>query len=98
MKYKNSILKDFTLKTSKFALYFYHNYHHICQSSDKMRSTVGGDRKPLQYSFYKDPLNSKKMQKDMTPKVESPRSEGVHREEQGAITKSSRKNEAVRPQ
>ena len=63
-----------------------------------MWSTGGGDRKPLQYSFYKDPLNSKKMQKDMTPKDEPPRSEGVRGEEGGAITKSSRKNEEVRPQ
>ena len=38
------------------------------------------------------------MQKDMTPKDEPPRSEGVQGEEQGAITKSSRKNEEVRPQ
>lgn len=38
------------------------------------------------------------MQKDMTPKYEPPRSEGVQcttEEEWGAITKSSRKNEEV---
>ena len=41
-------------------------------------------------------MNSMKMQKDMTPEDEPPRSEGVQYatgEEQRAITNSSRKNE-----
>ena len=45
-------------------------------------------------------MNSMKMQEDMIPEDEPPRSEGVQYatgEEQRAITNSSRKNEAVRP-
>ena len=48
----------------------------------------------------KNPTNSIKRQKDMTPKDELPRLEGVQYatgEEQRAITDSSRKNEVAGP-
>ena len=37
----------------------------------------GGDGKPLQYSCHDNPMNCIKKQKDVTPKDESPWSEGV---------------------
>jgi len=56
--------------------------------------------KPLQDSCLKNSMNSMKRQKDMTLKGELPRSEGVQyeiREEQRAVTSSSRKKEAAEP-
>ena len=43
------------------------------KSSDKTWSTGEGDGKPLQYFCFKNPMNSMKRQKDMTPKDEIPR-------------------------
>ena len=54
----------------------------------------GGDGKPLQYSCHDNHMNCIKKQKDMTPKDESPWSEGVQYapgEEQKTTTNSSRK-------
>jgi len=47
------------------------------QNSDKMWSTGEGIGKPLQYSFFENPMNSMKMQKDRTLKDELPRSVGA---------------------
>ena len=47
------------------------------KSSDKIWSTGGGNGNPLQYSCLENPMNSMKMQRDMTPEDEPPRSEGV---------------------
>ena len=66
------------------------------KSSDKAWSTGGRNGSPLQYSCHKNPVNSMKRQKDMTPKDKSLMLEGFQhdtREEQRAITNSSRKNE-----
>ena len=41
-------------------------------SSDKMWSTGGGNGKPQQYSCNKNPMNSVKRQKDMTPEDKPP--------------------------
>ena len=63
------------------------------ESSDKTRSTGGGNGKPLQYSCHKNPM---KKQKDMAPEDEPPRSEGVQyasEEKQRSITNSFRKKE-----
>ena len=49
----------------------------ILESSDKTWSTGGENGKPLQYSCPKNPMNSIKMQKDLTPKDEPPGLEGV---------------------
>ena len=70
------------------------------KSSDKAWSTGGRNGSPLQYSCHKNPVNSMKRQKDMTPKDKSLMLEGFQhdtREEQRAITNSSRKNEATGP-
>ena len=45
----------------------------MVKSSDKTWSTGGGNGKPLQYSCRKNPMNSMKSQKDMTPEDETPR-------------------------
>jgi len=47
------------------------------ESSDKTWSTGGGNGKPLHHSCHKNPMNSMKRKKDMTPDDETPRSEGV---------------------
>ena len=47
----------------------------IIESSNM--STGGGNDEPLQYSCLKNPINSIKRQKDMTPEEELPRSEDV---------------------
>ena len=70
------------------------------ESSDKTWPTGGGNGKPPQYSCNKNPMNSKKRKKSMTPEDKPPRLEGVQyatKEEQRVITKSSRKNETAGP-
>ena len=65
------------------------------KSSDK-----GGNGKPLQYSCWKNPMNSMKRQKDMTPEDKPLRLVNVQYatgKEQRAITNSSRKNEVAGP-
>ena len=47
------------------------------ESSDKTWSTGGGNGKPLHHSCHKNPMNSMKRQKDMTPEDKSSRLEGV---------------------
>ena len=47
------------------------------ESSDKLQSTGGGNVNLLQYSCHKNPMNSMKRQKDMTPEDEYPRLVGV---------------------
>ena len=72
----------------------------IVKSPEKMWSTGGRDDNPLQYSCHKNPMNSKKRQKDMTLEDEPSMSEGVRYaagEEWRAITNSPRKNEAAGP-
>ena len=44
----------------------------MVESSDKMWSTGEGNGKPLQYSFFENPMNSMKRQKDRTLKDECP--------------------------
>ena len=71
----------------------------IIKSSDKTWSPGGRNGNPLQYYCLRNPMNSRKRQKDMTPEYEPPRSEGVQyaaREEQRSITNSSRKTEVAR--
>ena len=47
----------------------------MVESSDKTRSTGEGNGKSLQYSCFENPMNSVKMQKDITLEDEPPRSE-----------------------
>ena len=68
--------------------------------SDKMWPTGGGNDKSLQYFCYKNPMNSMKRQKYMTPEDEPPKWDAVQSgpgEEWRAITNSPRKNEAGGP-
>ena len=70
------------------------------ERSDTMWPTGEGNGKPLQYSCLENPMNSMKSQKDMTPEDEPRRWEGVQyatKEEQRAITNSSKKNEVTGP-
>ena len=70
------------------------------KSSDKMWSTGGENGNPLQYSCLENPIDNMKMQKDMTPEDEPPRSEGVHYapgQEWRASTNSSRKSDVAGP-
>ena len=45
----------------------------VVESSDKMWSTGEGNGKQLQYSFFENPMNSMRRQKDRTLKDECPR-------------------------
>ena len=65
----------------------------MVESSDEMRSTGERNGKPLQYSALEKPMNSMKMQKDMTLKDEFPRSVGTQYATGEEWRNSSRKNE-----
>ena len=70
------------------------------EHSDKTRPPGGGNGKPPQYTCCENLMNYIKGQKDMTPKDESRRSEGVQYatgEEWRRITNSPRMNEAAGP-
>ena len=72
----------------------------MVESPDKTWSTGEGNGKPLQCSCPENPMNSMKRQKDMTPKDEPLRLEGVlyaTGEDWRAVTNSSTKNEVTRP-
>ena len=49
----------------------------IVKSSEKTWSTGGGNGNLLQYPCLESPMNSMKMQNDMTPEDELPRLEGI---------------------
>ena len=72
----------------------------MAESSDKMWSSEGGNGKSPQYTFCENLMNCIKGQKDMIPKDESPRSEGIQYaigEEWKRITNSPRMNEGAGP-
>ena len=74
----------------------------IVESSNKTWSTGGGNGKPFPYSCCENPMNSMNRQKryDTRRWAPPPRSESVQYatgEERGAITNSTRKNEAAGP-
>ena len=72
----------------------------IVKSSDKTWCSGQGNGKPLQYSCCKNPTNSMKRQKYVTPEHEPPRLEGVWYttgQVQKAICDSSRRNESAGP-
>ena len=69
----------------------------MVESSDKTWSTGGGNGKPLQYSYLKNPMSRKKRQKDMTTEYKPPRSEGVQYATGEEQRNSSRKNEETGP-
>ena len=49
----------------------------MVERSDRMWSTGDGNGKPLQYSYFENPMNSMKRQKGVTLKDAHPRSLGV---------------------
>ena len=63
--------------------------------SDKMWSTGEGNGTPLQYSCSENPMNSKKMQKDMTLKDELPRLVGAQYPTGDQWRNNPRKNEEM---
>ena len=69
----------------------------MVESSDKMRSTGGGNVKPLQYFCLGNPMNSMKRQKDRTLKDELPRSVGAQYATGDQWRNNSRKNEEMEP-
>ena len=69
----------------------------MVESSDKTWSTGGGNSKPLQCSCLENPMNSRKRQKDRTPKDELPRSVGAWYATGDQWRTSSRKNEGTEP-
>ena len=69
----------------------------MVERSDRMWSTGEGNGKPLQYSCLENPMNSMKMQKDMTLRDELPRSVGVQYTIAEEQRNCSRKNEEAEP-
>ena len=69
----------------------------MAESSDKIWSTGEGDGKPFQYSCLENPMNSVKMQENMTVKDELPRSAGAQYTTGEEWRNNSRKNEGMEP-
>ena len=69
----------------------------MVESSDKMQSTGEGNGKPLQDSCLENPMNSKKKQKDRTPKDELRRSVDAQYATGDQWKNNSRKNEGMEP-
>ena len=62
-----------------------------------MRSTGGGNGKPLQYSCLENPIDSRKRQNDRIPKEELPRSLGGQYATGDQWRNNSRQNEGMEP-
>ena len=69
----------------------------MVESSDKMQSNGEGSSKPLQYSFFENPMNSIKGQKDRTLKDELPRSVGAQYATRDQCRNNYKKNEKTEP-
>ena len=69
----------------------------MVESSEKMWSTGEGNGKPLQYSFFENPMNSMKRQKDRTLRDELPRSVGAQYATGDQWRNNSRKNNETEP-
>ena len=67
----------------------------MVEGSDKMWSTGEGNGKPLQYSFFEDPMNSMKRQKDRTLQDELPISVGIQYATGDQWRNNSKKNEEM---
>ena len=67
------------------------------ESSEKMWFTGEGKGKPLQYSWFENPMNSMKRKKDTTLKDELPRSVGAQDAMGDQWRNNSRKNEGMEP-
>ena len=69
----------------------------MVESSDKMRSTVEGNGKPLQYFCLENLMNSMKRQNDRILKEELLRSVGAQYATGDQWRNNSRKNEGMEP-
>ena len=69
----------------------------MVKRSDRMWSTGEGNGKPLQYSFFENPMNSTKRQNDRTLKEELLRSVGAQYATGDQWINNSRKNEGMEP-
>ena len=69
----------------------------VVESSDKMWSTGEENDKPLQYACTENPMNSMRIQKDMTLKDELPRSVASQYVTGDQWKNNSRKNEEMEP-
>ena len=69
----------------------------MVESSDKIWSPGEGKGKTLQYSCLENPMNSMKMQNDMTLKDELPRSVGAQYATGDQWRNNFRKNEETEP-
>ena len=70
----------------------------MVERSDKMWSTGEGNGKPLQYSFFENPMNSVKRQNDRTLKEELPRSVGAQYAPGDRWRNNYRQNEKMEPE
>ena len=69
----------------------------MVENSDKTWFAGEGNGKPLQYSFFENPKNSMKRQKDRTLKDEFSRSVGAQYATGDQWRNNSRKNEETEP-
>ena len=69
----------------------------MVERSDRMWSTGEGNRKPLQYSCFGNPMNSMKSQKDRTLKDELPRLVGGQYATGDQLRNNSREIEETEP-
>ena len=69
----------------------------MVERSDRIWSTGEGNGKPLRYSSFENPMNSKKRQKDKTVKDELPRLVGAQYATGDQWRNNSRKNEGMEP-
>ena len=69
----------------------------MVESSDKTWSTGEGNGKPLLYSCLENPMNSMKIQKDMTLNNELPRLVGAQYATGEECRNNSRKDEEMEP-
>ena len=69
----------------------------MVESSEKMWFTGEGKGKPLQYSWFENPMNSMKRKKDTTLKEKLPRSVGAQYATGDQWRNNSRKNEGMEP-
>ena len=69
----------------------------MVERSDRMWSTGERNGKPVQYSCLENPMNSMKMQKDMTLRDELSRSVSVQYATSDQWRNTSRKNEGMEP-
>ena len=69
----------------------------MVESSEKMWFTGEGKGKPLQYSWFENPMNSMKRKKDTTLKDELPRSVGAQDATGEEWRNKYRKNEKMEP-